>query len=121
MKIQAKLPDGDKNGLWTADQRVLSRPKETIMVVATLQCELIEERPQDGTRTPVMKITAIEPLTLNRHVAEAMELMQSAKEDRTGQAEIRHFDEPDTLFDGQNGRLGSTVLTRTGAGDGAPD
>lgn len=124
VKVLAKLPepDTDNNGLGPHTARIVANPKETILVVAVMRCETIEVKPQTGAQIPVMQFTAIELLDGTDQDL-AMSLLQEARERRTGQLEIRHHEDlamerrTELLFDGQDGRLGSTELTRTGEGD----
>lgn len=126
VKIQSKLPDPDteNNGLGPRAAEIVAHPQDTVLVVALMRCETIEHKPHTGARIPVMLITAVELLSGGEEQV-GMALLQEARERRTGQAELRYDRSPreDVLFDGRDGRLGSTELTRTGQGDHtvAPD
>jgi hypothetical protein len=85
VRVRAKLPKGDANGLASWEAKLAENPDQAIPVVALIRADTIEERPHDEDDPRVVKciflgieaITGAEGQTVDG-------LLHSAYEARTG-------------------------------------
>lgn len=92
VKISSALPDPDKsqdNGLEQALEKILRNPTGNVLAVVLLHAREIVEQPDTKAKTAKLGIVGIEVMDGVDELL-AMDLMQLYRNNRTGQAEIRH-------------------------------
>ena len=86
MKIQGRLPSGDRDGI-TALEPAVTTNRSPLVAVVILDPKRIDEDVDTGHREAVMRIRSIEAL-LPEDVDAAMRLLRRAFEHRTGKVTL---------------------------------
>lgn len=109
MKIQGRIPAGDRDGL-TALEPAVTKNRSSLVAVVILDPKRIDEDVDTGHREAVMRIRSIEAL-LPDDIEAALRLLRRAYEHRTGQVTlpIDLEDELRNVFDAINLDTGEVV------------
>ena len=88
VRLAAKMPDGDRNGLAVIAPALVDNPDDTHVAVVVLQTRSLTTDVQGGSTVPTVAIVAIEPITSDGDAREAKRLLRRQFERRTGIQEL---------------------------------
>lgn len=95
VKLAAKLPDGEANGLVRILRALTQAPGDSHVVVAVVDCSRITTDIDTGDVIPTARILEIEPLS-ERDADAALEMLRRAFVRRTGQQMLGLAVDPET-------------------------
>lgn len=84
MKLTAKLPEDDDNGMGAVARRMVDLPDSTVLVVAVMDTHKLTRDMDTGIVEPTVRIQKIEPLTTDLDIEDAQRLLDAAHVRRTG-------------------------------------
>lgn len=83
------VPKAEKNGFFGLEEKLMDAgiDEQYVAVVVFTTNDVIHKQ-RDDVSYPVLQISAIEPLLMKESADAAVELLQKARQDRTGQEQI---------------------------------
>jgi hypothetical protein len=95
VKVRARLPKGDANGLAQWEKQLAEHPDKAIHVVCLIRADTIEERPHDEDDPRIVKCVflGIEAVDAKAEAAVVDKLLHSVYEARTGKATLPFEDD----------------------------
>jgi hypothetical protein len=88
VRLAAKMPDGDRNGLAVIAPALVNNPDDTHVAIVVLQTRSLTTDVQGGSTVPTVGIVAIEPVTASGDAREVKRLLRRQFERRTGIQEL---------------------------------
>ncbi len=99
-KLSATLPkEWEDDGLASLNPELVNSPEETHLVICIVDCKSITKDVDSGFEIATARILQIEALTDPGAAEQARELLQLAKERRTGSKRLPVFDTHDEVDD----------------------
>lgn len=107
MKLTAKLPEADANGLTAVEAQMVDRPDRCVTIVAVVDVHKLTTDMDTGDVEPTVRIVSVEALTTDLDAKAARKLLDATHTRRTGRQTLPLDDEAgdDEDIDPETGQI----------------